>query len=861
MRPEIRNFPALMAAMATVVFLLASGAGGAEAAGRADLKVSAASAPLYAQQGGVLPVSVTVSRSGASAKATKARIHLSKDSKRGKGDIRLKPDLSVPALAGGKKKATVERNLTVPAGVAARKYRLLACADGPDSVRERNEKNNCRDAGPLTVTAPQDAVGTADLIEADLAKGVLSEPQALVFRVLAFFEKPGVPAKYRGDTAAEGDHAVFRILADVWPTVPAELRAKVAPLLAPPAQSPEDPAPTPEQGADVGGAGQDPLECAIAGYAKFDWNAIPVAGGQVIVHWDPADGVGEAAKEIAGYAETAWEHHLRVMGRAPLSDANVPCFHGPDGALDIYIEPNVPNGVGLTVPSALSTTYTPDCNGMPSFILVEPKGTRDLSLRFTVAHEMFHAFQNAFVQKGGCRDHRWFDEGSANWAAHGTFPGDQSEHLFSFSLMFPDSDLAIQDYHTWVFALWMEKTLGEGSIRSVYAHGETKPSIQAINAALGSWRTRFLDFARNAWNASPVQSFVEWDSFPKRPYSQASGKIIEGNLFLAGKKKRTAYLPTSISPRARNYHPFAVTDPKLREIVFRNAFSSNPDYRVGAILTLADGSTRFDDWSGRSTVRYCRDDPADDIAKLVVVSGNSAMNKPFAGGSIEGSPELGLSDSCEDFPWRFEVLAGGLELDTTASMPASGQHICGTIAGLPIGGTREFSVSTSTPLIDPENVVVKQSNGSLRGSIYTRGSGGWFDTLEGCENLFETPQKCNTTRDQPLSGTWQIGASVTAASEDAKTAVLRWAIPDPDVGFFDADEEVCYVFEIWKALDNDEDRQEIPMAKLKSGDPVTVTLEGNGSWTADQRGEPAQIHANWMTTLTIRRVDEDGNPL
>lgn len=828
-----------------------------------DLRVGAASAPIYAQQGGVLPVEATVVRSGGGAGKTKLRFYVSRDARRGKGDVKLKPGLRVPALRGGARKRVVEGTVKVKTATAPRKYRLLACADDPGRVRERKEANNCRDAGPLTVTRPEAAKSSQALIAADLETGLLTEPEALVYRAFAAFDDPRLPAKYRGDAAADPDHGVFRELADAWASVPVKLRRKVAPLMAPPRQVPASSGTGQAAGRSAGADEADEDgECVIDGYGSRDWKSVSAANGNVVVHWDPEEpGHGAAAQEIAGYATAAWTHHLRVMGRPPLSDADVPCYHGPDGAVDIYVRPDIPRAIAVTMPSAMTPTRTPDCDGMPSFILTEPKGTRNLSLRFTIAHELFHAFQNAFVESGGCADHRWFDEGSANWAAHSTFPADQSEHLFSYTLRFPDTDLAIQDYHSWVFVLWMQKTLGEQSIRSVYTHGERVPAIQAVDRALGDWRKRFLDFARHAWNTAPVKSFAEWDGVAERPRSQDSGPITELNLFLAGNKKRTAYLPTSLAPRSRNYHPFAVTDPKLREIVFRNPFAGNPNYRVGAIITLTNGTTRFDDWSGRSSARYCRDNPSEDIAKLVVVSGNTSMAKPFSGGHVQGKPELSLRDSCEEFPWRFEVLAGSMKTQTIAEMPASGQHVCGSIAGLPIGGIRDLSVSTTKRLLDPKNVVSKQSNGSLRGGIYTKGTGGWFDTLDGCENLYETPRECHTTRDNPLSGGWTIGASIEAPSASAQTATLRWAIPDPDVGFFDADEEVCYVFEIWKALDADEDRQQIPLSKLKSGNPVTLTFKGSGDWTADQRGAPAEIHFEWETTLTIRRVDEDGKPL
>ncbi len=831
----------------------------ADARARADLRVTKLYTSAYAHPGGELPLNATVARTARAVPRTKLRFYLSADRKRSKGDVRLARPLRVRALRGKTRSAAVAANVKVPAGTKAGRLRVLACADDPGRLKERSERNNCRASQPLTVTATADPARTsAALIEAARRAGKLSNAQALAYRVFAVFGDPRLPNRFAGDATAEADHSVFRAVGDAWPTLPAKLRKQLAPLLAPPAQARSAPKRKKKarRSQDLEG------DCVIDSYKDIDWRSMRAPGGKVIVHWDPErPGDAGPARRIAAYAAEAWTHHKRVMGREPLSDAKVPCFHGPDGALDIYIRPNIPRANAVTMPSAMRTVGTPACDGMPSFILTEPTGSQSLSLKFTVAHELFHAFQNAYVESAGCADYSWFDEGTANWAAHGVYPDDQSEHLFDSQLRFPDSEVTSSDYDSWVFALWMQKRFGEGSIRTAYQQFAKLASIPGVDKAIGTWRKNYLDFARHGWNQKPYTSFLDWDKLATIPQG-LNRPIAESRLFLAGQKQRTAYQRVGIAPHARNYHPYALTDPKIREITYKNPFPNDPDHRVGAILFLRDGTTRFDEWSGRRTVRYCRDNPAQDIEKFVVVSANSRPNKPFSGGWLEGTGELALKDACETFPWRFEVLDASIETDTTASRAVNDDHICGSIAGLPISGRREFSASRTTRYIDADNVVKKDFDNSLSGGVYAKGPGGWHDTLHGCENLFDTPQVCDTTLDRQLQGEGQtIGFSVDAASADAATATLNWAIPNPSVGFFDADESVCYVFEIWKGLDLTDEQQVVPMSKLKSGSPVTITFEGDGQWTTDQLGKPAQIAASWKTSLTIRRVDSDGNPL
>ena len=68
----------------------------------------------------------------------------------------------------------------------------------------------------------------------------------------------------------------------------------------------------------------------------------------------------------------------------------------------------------------------------------------------------------------------------ANWAANAAFPLDDSEHFFQLRMEFPHSDITLGDYESWPLFLWMEKTLGEGSIRKTY---EALPKQDALHAA------------------------------------------------------------------------------------------------------------------------------------------------------------------------------------------------------------------------------------------------------------------------------------------------------------------------------------------------------------------------------------------
>ena len=107
--------------------------------------------PATKQRGTSFPVTDTVQNVGAVASGASAtRYYLSLDAVKSAGDPLLTGSRRVPALAaGGSHSGTV--TVTIPAATPPNTYFLLACADGPSTVVETNETNNCT-ASSTTVT-------------------------------------------------------------------------------------------------------------------------------------------------------------------------------------------------------------------------------------------------------------------------------------------------------------------------------------------------------------------------------------------------------------------------------------------------------------------------------------------------------------------------------------------------------------------------------------------------------------------------------------------------------------------------------------------------------------------------------------
>ncbi len=852
-------------AAAVILGVLLAPAGASAAGSAPDLRATAVRTSAYAHLGGALPVQVTVAVGAGRGRATTVRAYLSRDRTRSRDDLRLPGAASVGAPRRRAHSETTTIDSLVPAKLDGAQRWVIACADDLGRLRETSERNNCRSAPLATAIAAttDPARTTRALIAAGVASGRLSAERALEYRVFDVVGDPRLPARYAGDASADEDHGIFREVADAWPSLSKAARRALRPdLVRPPVQG------LARAASGTASAAQDEEDqgtCIRRG-ADVAWKSVTAAGGKVRINWDPARPEdGAHAGELARDVTTAYARFKQIMGVEPISDAGASCYHGPDGALDIYFDDEIRGADAYTIPAGMMSRVTQQCDGFASYIVARPQSIH-FTMRFVLAHELFHAFQNVFPESAGCRDGTWLAEASANWAAHAAFPADDSEHYFTWLMETPEDAPDDRDYHAWPFILWMEKTFGERSIRTTYQLLKSRPSVAAVDQAIGGFRQHYLDFAENAWNQDPMPTFRQWDRYTAAPLIHSFYPMEPVHLLLDGLKQRTAYAPVHLYDRGRQYHPYAITDDRLRELVFRNPLAGDPDFRAGAIITLQSGAVRFDDWSQRKTVRYCRDTPGQDVAALVVVYANSALGGSAGRHLQDASPELGLRDTCEGLPWHFKVLSASLATHAVGSRTASADHLCAALAGLPISGQTTFNAATAGPApFTLADDVTQQTGGALGGAIGVRAPATFGYDLKGCSGIDGGGPitSCATAFDRSAGGDglWQIGFSLSAASKDSQTATLSWYLADPSVGFFDADDSACNVQEIWHGLDTGRNQQQIALSELAGTDPVTLTFHGDDSWTTDQLGAPASLAGDWSYAMTVQRVDENGNPL
>lgn len=621
--------------------------------------------------------------------------------------------------------------------------------------------------------------------------------------MFAEFGDRRLPAKYRGDGGAEHDETVLREASAAYATLSKAAKKRLFPFFLPPAAAaswanlptsitpPSAKAkPTKKGKARAAQEEEDPGDrCDAEQLAGMDWKSTPAAGGKLRFWWrtDAPDMEAKAKALAAEIANVAYPKFKAAMGRDVMSDAKIRCFHGSDGALDVYFVPNIQRARAMAIPSAQSPNDNLICDGTPSFIVAEYHTNR-----WDLAHELFHAFQFLFPYREDCRNYLWFDEGSANWGGNLAFPADNGEHVYNQFLETRYTwALSDNDYESWPFALYLAKTTGAQTIKAIYEEFGKADALPAMDKAIGGFTKRWRDFAKHAWNGDPVASFQQCDGVAEHPLSNFR-EFDPVHLHLAGQKKRSAYPKVSMDRLARDYRVYKVTDDKLRELKWINPRAGDDDFGVQAIVAV-NGVKRVEDWTGRRTVTFGRDNPEQNVSDLVLIFSNAKFGKNQR---IDAEGEMKLRDRCDGFPYRYKILSASFNQTTYAKSFVS--YPCSRLNGLT--GTNEFKGQRGTPQLDPGNVF-ERGRYSLDGKVYADVPASWTQTLSGCEVTDRgAVQPCQTTRvDTPRpDGTWKMGFSIRANSPDATSAKITWTVMDPSVGYFDADNSVCNFMEQWK---------------------------------------------------------------
>ncbi|HEX5616884.1 MAG TPA: hypothetical protein VFX51_00605 [Solirubrobacteraceae bacterium] len=544
-----------------------------------------------------------------------------------------------------------------------------------------------------------------------------------------------------------------------------------------------------------------------------------------------ARGGRKAAAQIAGYVRETYPKFKALLHRTPPSDARERCFHGPNGKLDVYVTKAKRFGTLEPKEEAVAFVhpYVRDENCLPKkpvFAVVRPDARPAI-----VAHELWHAFQAAYATKGDCDDYSQWNEAMATWAGDYAYPTDDVEHSHDSALKRADVPLHFWGYATWVFPLYLSKTLGTDVIRAIEESRERYPTDVHIDRAMpGGIRKRFPDFSLYAYNQAPAPaSYTQWDRLATTP-SSPSKALARGDNPLPMETLRVL---------SREYRRVRIDEPDLRKIEFHNPGAKDPDLHVRALVRRADGSWRSENWDGRTRVDFCRDQPGQDVREIILAYSNSSFGR-----RIKPVTRFQADTSCSLL--RFKVLAASVQTQTNA---AADHILCGRQSGrITFGGSGNAPYKYATNTIEA-------ARGQVEGSIGAKVVAGWSGHhLEGCKIGADGLEPCSV--DMPPEsprpdGTWGVSFSVSGGANDDNWTV-NWAFDDPSVGFMDAGPDECFVY-IWGSFDQAVQKRQVPRATFLQTKPFTLTFEGTGNATNTMMTN-ATINHEWQYSLTIQRV-------
>ncbi|HWI72712.1 MAG TPA: CARDB domain-containing protein [Baekduia sp.] len=792
---SIRPVRAAAAVAAALVVVVAVPAG-ASAKALPDLAVSAKVPAAMVKPGKRVTVTVTLRNDGgAKAGATTTRISLGASSKAyTKGDKVLATVRQKAVGKGGK--VTAKVTIKVPASASAAASgktkaqaarTILACADSGRRVRESSEGDNC----VRVARVDGKAAGTVD----------------------------GTGAKQAAAAPAK-------------PVV-------TAPTYTPPPKWDNDPA---KHCADKIGA-QVPQDKDLA-----SWDSKLVTSADARFWWPKSrpDLEADATRLAAALKDDIYPALTKLMGHKPMSDGEVLCAHGPDGKLDIYLVDIIdrpydqpgPDGKGGAMGSTQPYTCRKGFGGNPSYMYL---ARRD---KETLAHEFFHVLQNTFGYKKDCKIDGWLAEGTAEWAVEYVYRHSLMDETASAWLKDYEPSLIAQDtdYKAWTFWYSVAKNAGTAAIAGIFPLLADKTEIEAADAAIGTFRTRWPQFARDAYNRDVVNDTFKTAGWTLTSYHVTDSSAMQ--ILLSSETTRDVPIAgsQSLAPLTRKYDIDTFND-RVRNITIEG-LPDDPDYRLRALLTMANGATKEVDLKNGDS--WCRDKPEQNVAEMVLVSSNASPVNP--GG---GPAHLKLDSQC-DLP-RYKVLSASFENHTTGTMTA---QYCPVV-----GGKEDYGGQLAAPVSDPDFKLERQYDGDLDAGLFFDVSLSGSKSYDGCKD--PNKQECHMAGlpYNPYYDKTQMGVRLGVDHVLPGKARLEWFVHEASIGVIDYGDDNCNVYEFRNQVALEQRLVDIPLDDIMRG-THTYTISHNSTWDTDlQTGKPATLKMNWTYTITIQVIDKDGNPI
>ncbi|HVI38653.1 MAG TPA: hypothetical protein VM684_20610, partial [Gaiellales bacterium] len=543
------------------------------------------------------------------------------------------------------------------------------------------------------------------------------------------------------------------------------------------------------------------------------WSSVTAPTSKV-VFWYPAGDKARAqtARTFATAMDTKiWPTLTGLMGRTPRPDGKLDCGHGNSPALDVYLVPG--SGQGVTTPYSC-------LHGQANSAIVR---IFDADVT-TLAHEFFHALQQAFPDADSCTRPDWIDEGTADWASEYTYNGTLQNTSAGWLEGFKP-DLRSRAYDAWPF--WHSVTHDGGAplIRAVFEQfaDSSLTRTQAVDKGIGGFEKRWPAFARDAYNMDPVKSFATW---PVLTNLHPTLEPIVLSLGTANSKDVPYANGAQLDALTRDYTTYTFAD-DVRKVAFTGA-PTNPKHKIRLLLHFQDG--HWGEEAFEKDLTYCRDKPEQAIDRVVFVASNASID-----GKVTASPKMSLQASC-GAP-HFKVTAAHFRTFTTGNTKDKWDQSCDAFD---VGGEEDYSGTLAGPVSDPK-FALKTTSAGQSADVFFQIPADGMTKLHGCTEQDFAELPCDTTRSiRRAPGTDLMGFSIDV-KPGAQQARLRWYVQDASIGYFDADNSVCNVYEFYNSVPFALRDMTVPLDDLQHGQH-TFRNKNQTTWTINEKtGNAAQL--------------------
>jgi Family of unknown function (DUF6055) len=551
--------------------------------------------------------------------------------------------------------------------VVALAFALMACESGPTPAPGRTDAPTASpvasspvapSSGPAPTPGDANNPTSADLIQADLDAGKIDRPTSILYRIYAIFGDPRLPDAYRSTVAVEDGAALAaaRIGLDTFPpAIASELRPYLVRPTDPSSVFHDIRAATASAGASLvsmrlpGRPGAPPAApAAVVCNPVSGWGyALGLANFKV---WgecgDPANDAD--IQQVVAMVDGFWDAESTFLGIEPLADEGAPDPDvwlndgGGDPRIDIYlvnecvVRDGACHALGATSYGETGVTgphTTVQGVGVWASYVLLPKSllAQARLFRATVAHELFHVFQNSMNFDGPYNgSYHWIVEATAKWAEwHFSQVEDNVTPWFSGFQVVDQGLLSTANgnaYNSFTWPLFLEEETGGPDVVAAMWHAiEGKVGFRAVDDVIDqqyAFKDHFREFAIRNWNkelgiGDPMDPL---HPLPPTSRQQPFGKHAWAETTLPPNEERgnAFVLAETLPPLYAKYAPFTV-DPKVGQVILDlGGLSPKERFHADVLVKVKDQG-----WERRKlkqgTTTWCIDNPDDHIEQFVVI--------------------------------------------------------------------------------------------------------------------------------------------------------------------------------------------------------------------------------------------------